>query len=446
MTIKNISLQRFNALAGYARQPGLALISVELFWYATEGEEVLATLFRDNTDQDYAVVYFCRDLNERYRFVNISPFNAALPDVQADIPAKLIEIFDNIDEYRIQGDEKGRAVDFFKLAKTKNKLHDNFRLLCEDPLYSPAKGIIEPMMRWNPDTDGNYVEQFQTVAFGQRLWELYLFALVVEANMVVMKEHAIPDVCAKGLFGEIAIEATTVNPSIGKDNQVIPPPPIESEDEKEAYVRHYMPIKFAGPLTAKLKKKYWEREHVRGKPLIFAIQDFPVYEKQLLNADALHSYLYGTSSGEYADEPELIEHHQWGDKAPVPSGFFLLPGSENVSAVIYNPHANIEKFVRMGIVAGFSSHSVRAIREVKILNELPDGDAFIQKKTLVVDDSYEERWMDGLVVYHNPRALNPLDLRIFSSAAQYYYIEGEGLVLSPPPVYFLQERTTLTLV
>lgn len=446
MTIKTLSLQRFNALAGYARQPGLILMCVELFWYATEGEEVLATVLRDNEDQDYAVIYFCRDLNERFRFVDMSAFKRRLSETQADIPKKLIEILGNIDKQRIQGDEKGLAVDFFKLAKTKNKLHENFRLLCEDPLYSPAKGIIEPMMRWNPDTDGNYVEQFQTVAFGQRLWELYLFAMVVEANMVVMKEHAIPDVCAKGLFGEVAIEATTVNPSIGKDNQVIPPPTIESEDEEMAYLRHYMPIKFAGPLTAKLKKKYWAHEHVRGKPLIFAIQDFPAHEKQLINADALRSYLYGTFNGKDPKKPELIEFHQWGDKAPVRSGFFSLPESENVSAVLYNPHANIEKFVRMGMLAGFGSSAIRAVREVKISHTLAEREILREVKFPVGSNGYEERWMDGLVIFHNPRALNPLDFRIFSSAAQYYYIENKGLVLSPPPVYFRQERTTLTLV
>jgi hypothetical protein len=33
-----------------------------------------------------------------------------------------------------------------------------------------------------------------------------------------------------------------------------------------------MPIKYAGPLTAKLAKKYWEKKHVKGKPLLFAIQ------------------------------------------------------------------------------------------------------------------------------------------------------------------------------
>ena len=445
MALKKLSLQRFNALAGYARQPLLALMSIEIFWYATEGEEVLATVLRDNTDQDYAVVCFCRDLQERFRFAAMSEFKPSLAEAQAEVQKKLKEVLDNLEEERVQGDEKGPPVDFFTLVKPKGRHHDKFLQLCEDPLYSPAKDIIEPMMRWNPDTDGNYVEQFQSVAFGQRLWELYLFAVVVEANMVVLKEHAVPDVYAKGLFGEVSIEATTVNPSIGKDQMVIPPPPVDTKAEQQAYVRHYMPIKFAGPLTAKLKKKYWTHEHVRGKPLIFAIQDFPDYERQILSADALYSYLYGVYFEGAESEPEKIDSHQWGDKAPVASGFFTLPESEHVSAVLYNPHASIEKFVRMGIFAGFGSTAVRATREATIWRNSASGGDLQKVKAFVGSKGYQERWIDGMVVYHNPRALIPLDLNIFAGAAQHYHLENEGIVFTPPPVLFVQERTMLTL-
>lgn len=450
MALEKLSLLRFNALAGYARQPFLALMSVELFWYATDGEEVLATVLRDNEDQDYAVVCFCRDLLDRYRFATISDFKPTLAMAQAEVPKKMKEVLDNFDEQRVQGDEKGPPVDFFTLVKPAGKHHEKFLRLCEDPLYSPAKGIIESMMRWNPDTGGNFIEQFQTGSqtgsFGHRLWELYLFAMVTEANMVVTKEHAIPDVCAKGLFGDVVIEATTVNPSIGKDKMVVPPPPVGTKEEQESYVRHYMPIKFAGPLTTKLAKKYWTREHVRGKPLIFAIQDFPDYERQLFSADALYSYLYGVYMESAASELEEIDSHQWGSKAPVPSGFFSLPGSEYVSAVLYNPHASIEKFVRMGMLAGFGSTAVKATRETTSWQNSARGGALYKVKALVGSNGYEERWMDGMVVYHNPQALNPLDLKMFAGAAQYYYLEDEGVVLTPPPVLFVQERTTLTLV
>ncbi|SOE37445.1 hypothetical protein [Delftia acidovorans] len=445
MTIKKITLQRFNALAGYARQPQLALMSVEQRWYATKNEEVVATIFRDNEDKDYALVSFCRDLQERYRLVAMTDFKSTLAEAEAEVDTVLKNILSNLAKERVQGDEKSPPVNFFKIHKENAKHNENFLRLRDDPSYSPAKKIIEPMMRWNPDNDGNYIEQFQTVAFEQRLWELYLFALVVEANMVVSKEHAVPDLCAKGLYGEITIEATTVNPSIGKDNLVIPAPPVDTQEEKDAYVRHYMPIKFATPLTAKLKKRYWEQKHVQGRPLIFAIQDFPEYEKQLLGSDALSTYLYGIYKKDLDSEPEKITDHQWGKKAPVPSNFFSLPGSEHISAVLYNPHANIEKFVRMGIISGFDSKAVFAKREATILQTSSAGAVQLHEISVYVgSNGYREQWIEGTEIFHNPNAIKPLDMSVFSGALQHIYHEGEGMTVAVPTVAFLRERTIFT--
>jgi hypothetical protein len=42
----------------------------------------------------------------------------------------------------------------------------------------------------------------------------------------------------------------------------------------------------------------------------------------------------------------------------IPSGFFDLPGPENVSAVLFSNSGTISKFNRMGVVAGFGSRRV----------------------------------------------------------------------------------------
>src|SRR5216684_2810968 len=44
------------------------------------------------------------------------------------------------------------------------------------------------------------------------------------------------------------------------------------QDKK--FVVLYMPIKFGSALKSKLDKKYWEKPHLAGMPLMFAIQDF----------------------------------------------------------------------------------------------------------------------------------------------------------------------------
>ena len=59
---------------------------------------------------------------------------------------------------------------------------------------------------------------------------------------------------ARALADEFALEATTINPSVGSDGQRIVLPEPQTTEETKAYFKHYLPISYAGPLTAKLRK------------------------------------------------------------------------------------------------------------------------------------------------------------------------------------------------
>ena len=57
-------------------------------------------------------------------------------------------------------------------------------------------------------------------------------------------------------------------------------------EEMTAFLREYMPMKFGGPLTAKLNtrfdgKGYWDLPHTSGVPLVIAIADFHVAASRL---------------------------------------------------------------------------------------------------------------------------------------------------------------------
>lgn len=93
------------------------------------------------------------------------------------------------------------------------------------------------MMRWHDDIDGNYVEQFQSVAFDARLMELYVFALLVENGFAVRHEGAAPDFLANDGNGELAIEVTTVNPTLDTLGHRVPPPPVDTEEQTAAYLK-----------------------------------------------------------------------------------------------------------------------------------------------------------------------------------------------------------------
>jgi hypothetical protein len=200
-----------------------------------------------------------------------------------------------------------------------------------------------------------------------------------------------------------------------------------------------MPIRYAGPLTAKLGKKYWDKENVQGRPLAFAIQDFHAPNSMVSSRTALPTYLYGTvwdwkKEGEgLVITPKKVEQHQWGQKT-VQSGFFSLPGAENVSAVIANASATISKFDRMGVLAGFGSKRVRLIREGTAVNPDPNSEL---PRVFVHDvnaPGYSETWVEGMDVYHNPSALHPLHPAMLPGAA-HHWLRDDGQLESRVPAW-----------
>ncbi|HXK39439.1 MAG TPA: hypothetical protein VJ837_01240, partial [Candidatus Paceibacterota bacterium] len=269
-----ISQLRFNALAGYARHPQTAVYADELGWFEHANERVLGVLIRDRTDGDYGGVVLARDELLQYRWTTMSRWEPGQRRAKARLRQALEQASMAPDEEHHQGHERVVPVDFFTPVVASERLDPDFRVLVEQEGFSPARDIIEPMMRWYEDVDGNFVEQFQTTAFDARLWELYLFASLVELGFLIDRTQPAPDFVASNLRGQIAIEAVTVNPTKDTAGNVVPPPPLATDEEHLVFLRNYMPIKFDSALFSKIGKEYWAKEHVRGMPFALAVQDF----------------------------------------------------------------------------------------------------------------------------------------------------------------------------
>lgn len=95
-------------------------------------------------------------------------------------------------------------------------------------------------------------------------------------------------------------------------------------------LENYMPIKFGSSLYSKLtKNRYWDLEHVKGNPLVFAIADFHEANSMVWSHSALWQYLYGmryehiqTEDGSYHIAPTKILTHKL-DAKEIPSGFSI---------------------------------------------------------------------------------------------------------------------------
>jgi hypothetical protein len=108
------------------------------------------------------------------------------------------------------------------------------------------------------------------------------------------------------------------------------------------------------------------------------------------------------------------------------------PGAEHISAVLTNAHGTIAKFNPIRFLAGFGSRLVEMTRIGTRYVHDPNAsrsEPFIQE---VHSHEFSETWVDGMNVYHNPRALVPLQPQLLPAAA-YHRLTDSGLLGSVIP-------------
>lgn len=158
----------------------------------------------------------------------------------------------------------------------------------------------------------------------------------------------------------------------------------------------------------------------------------------------LLEYLYGLKQ-EVRDESGTttivttpIAFHQWEGKR-IRSNFFAQPGSEHISAVMANPSGTLSKFNRMGFITKFGERTFTMYRRGFAYQGGVSATAFSTE----VDDNYNETWVEGLSVYHNPNALIPLPEEAIPAAA--HHVLRNGRVMSAQPDFFPVGSQTIYL-
>lgn len=438
MYVTRMNPYRFEVLAMWSRAVPQFAPTAECSVWTTNDERLLGVVIMDLTDQDYNFVILARDKRGRFRAVDIGQTYFTRRIAEVALFKRLPKIHAEADTAFEQGDETGTPLNFFTPQQPNDQLHPNFLTLANGPAFSAAREVITEMANVFEEPDGNFVKDFQTTGFNSRLWELYLFAALVEEGFKLDRSHAQPDFIASTGGQTIAIEATTVNPTIGDDGKPVEPPKPTSSEGLKKLRRDYMPIKFGSPLFQKLEKKDWERIHVQGFPYTIAIADFHGPQTMTWSGPALSSYLFGlevkfdhTSDKGLSWHHEPIKNHIWKEKH-IPSCFFDQTNAENVSAVLFTNAGTLAKFNRMGVLADFGDQSVRLIRKGTMLNPNPQSAVPFQFSIDIDDPRYSEGWADELQVFHNPNALHPLHGDLFPHATHHFCENGEIKSYGPP--------------
>lgn len=444
-----LSRARFDGLAGYTRKPAAAFSSIEMEWYSDKAERVLGLLIEDLVDHDFGGVVLGRDAKCRFRAVSVTNFYESKDAARNELEDVLESWSRKPDLEFHQGDEKGTPLDVFAPSVPPRRLHPAFLRIATGEGFSPARELIEAMMPYYEDVDGNFVEQFQTTAFDARFWELYVFALLHEQGFAFNRDFNAPDFFCERFLDRVFVEAVTVNPTVDRNGLIVEPPVPEEAGAFAQYYQEYMPLKWGSSLTSKLKKKYWNLARVRNRPIVLAIQDFHVPRAMTFLANSITPYLYGISFSALYDQSGDLEvrstprgPHSWGGKT-VESGFFNLPNCENISAVITNPTATISKFNRMAYLAGFGSRSVRMLYTGTCHNHDANASLPMTFCLDVHDPKYTESWAQGTNVYHNPKATVGLDESFLPDAAHHRF--EEGVLRSHIPDFHPYQSTTVIL-
>jgi hypothetical protein len=408
----------------------MAMMAAEVRHYETPDKSNLAIVVFDKTDSDFGYIILGRDARKIFRCLEVGNEFYASADAAEEALREAIKPYeaDGISEYP-QGDEVKPTLDIFAPIAADDKQHDYFKVLSSNEMRSAARNLIQEIAYSFVDVDGNYIEQFQTTGFDQRLWELFLYVLFHKEGFEFDNSKPAPDFSLSRFGMPVFVEAVTVGQNPDFDV------PADTAAQIAELSQNYMPIKFGSPLFSKLnrKNKYWDLPHVAGHPFVLAIHDYhglatsDTPGSMTWSRAGLVNYLYGVRDdviiegetvrprmvvGKYGLEPaiKITTEHTFGDKT-IPSRFFGLPDAENVSAVLFSNGATVTTFGRMGKIAGLGDHDVKMLRMgMWVSYEMGTTQSFA---TDVDADDYDEAWGDTVTMFHNPWAKNPVPDELF---------------------------------
>lgn len=307
------------------------------------------------------------------------------------------------------------------------KLKNNVQLTSE-------RKIIETWAKDYVDLDGNFRRDFQK-NFRPQMWELYLHALFKKANFRRSMDRSAPDYIIEEPF-EFYVEAATAN---FRENG-----PKEAnrtwEDFSELTKPPYLIDLYKGQLDesiSRISKKLHDKKDAYNK---YSHNDS--FEADIPYVVAIGAYDQLNSGKEFI-YPMLALLYGWyfdgktnefciQNSITVPNtskkqelNLFSQDRFENISAVIFSCSITIGKLTALAISEGLPTFNA-----AYSFHEIPDEtnkNAYKYVMKRVSKDTPEEL-EEGVFLFHNPNARNPLDENVFSDLdVTQFFLEEDGI-------------------
>lgn len=298
---------------------------------------------------------------------------------------------------------------------TPDKLHPHFKTITE-----PREGRRfqrEELLRWLesfPDRDNKFVRELQTT-FNSSFWEIYLHAVFREYGFSFDWTFPAPDFLVSSPDVTFTAEATTANHAanaLPEWAHLMTPELLKNADFNES--NRISIIRLANAFMSKSRKfddSYAKHNHVKGRPFVLAIAPFeqPGSHLQLYRPIEALLYDYYVDEAECLANPERFPNGPVGKSlgsvqkdngAEIELGFFDCPRFSHISAVIFS---HLGTWGKVDAMCGNPSAIIQSVWSS------PNG----LKRVVARGNECKEKITDGLRIYHNPYAFNPLPLEVF---------------------------------
>ena len=446
-SIKNITKRTFDKYRGVSSAIPFFL-GQEIAWFSDNEEKQLATIFFDRNDSNYSAIVFERDVFGCFKQTNLK-IDFSTPE---DAREWIIKI---MNQHASKNKAQSKKLELFKDIVAADKQNPFYKQLKNEPEWNSAKNLINEIIPLYTDVDGNFIQQFQSDGFDQRLWELYLFNYFNEEYLEIDRSKSSPDFVLKKDKCVVGVEAVTI--SNRTDSKTKSNANYKVPDEN--YLLNDMPLLWSSALFNKLEHKsqdkgksekvhYWEKDGLVGKPFVIAVQDFHREFSMTWSQNSLSELLYGfryqsnLENGNLVITPQKVESYTKINGTKISSGFFFSqPNAKYLSAVIANPLGTLSKFNRIGKELGYDKNNTIMVHRGLCYNHEENA---TRPKSFgyLVKEGKNEKWGDGVVVYHNPNCLYPLDEELFPNAC-HYRLKNDLLETRTPPFSPFSSITTI---
>jgi len=320
-------------------------------------------------------------------------------------------------------------LDIFSKQINETKLHNKYKIIKDTLQFTGEQEILKDWIDGFIDRDNKIVKQFQET-FHSTFWEFYLFAVFKEAGFEIDFTKNRPDfIVTKPL--KIYIEAVVSN--IKKDGtkeekrtledilSMLKPVHLHKDFNNslnESITRYSNSIEskyknYNGYTDSKnkYKKGYIEdKDFDNNAPYIIALSGYEQINYGNNFYYAMLSLLYGLHydnlNDKYSKEEYIIKPNT---DAKIKLGLFLNDDMKDISAIIFSSTVTLGKLTSLAISQNKSPLKLNSVLCIRHDTEPP------YYKPQIVSQDTPEHLSDGLFIFHNPFAKNPISKDLFKN-------------------------------